>query len=120
VAGTCDPFHGLCLARSRFQVRVDFIDPRTGSAGTGQPVALTEDTGVFWFFDPANLELMIKVLDGRAINGEFWVFYGGLSDVDYTITVTDEASGAKRTYHNAPHHLASVADTAAFPAGAGD
>ncbi len=120
VAGTCDAFQGLCLARNRFQVQVDFIDPRTGSAGKGQAVPLTEDTGVFWFFDPANLELMIKVLDGSAINGEFWVFYGGLSDVDYTITVTDEASGAKRTYHNAPHHLASVADTAAFPAGAGN
>jgi hypothetical protein len=119
-AGTCDALRGLCLARNRFQVQVDFIDPRTGAAGKGRAVPLTEDTGVFWFFDPANLELMIKVLDGRAINGEFWVFYGGLSDVEYTITVTDEASGAKRTYHNAPHHLASVADTAAFPAGGGD
>ena len=120
VAGTCDALRGLCLARNRFQVQVDFVDPRTGAAGKGRAVPLTEDTGVFWFFDPANLELMIKVLDGTAINGEFWVFYGGLSDVEYTITVTDEASGAKRTYHNAPHHLASVADTAAFPAGGGD
>jgi hypothetical protein len=119
-AGTCDALRGLCLARNRFQVQVDFVDPRTGSAGKGRAVPLTEDTGVFWFFDPANLELMVKVLDGRAINGELWVFYGGLSDVEYTITVTDEASGAKRTYHNAPHHLASVADTTAFPAGGGD
>jgi hypothetical protein len=119
-AGTCDPSQGLCLAGDRFQARVDFIDPRTGLAGKGQAVPLTGDTGAFWFFDPTNLELMIKVLDGRAINGEFWVFYGGLSDVEYTITVTDEATGAKRTYHNARHHLASGADTAAFPAGGGD
>jgi hypothetical protein len=107
----------LRLGQDRFQVQVDFVDPRTGIAGQGRPVPLTDDTGAFWFFDPANLELMVKVLDGRAINGHFWVFYGALSDVEYTITVTDTATGGKRTYHNAPHHLASGADISSFPGG---
>ncbi len=77
-------------------------------------MTLSDDTGIFWFFDPANLELMVKVLDGTAINGRFWVFYGGLSDVDYTLTVTDTATGTQRIYHNPQHHLASVADIDAF------
>ena len=105
----------LSLGQGRFQVQVDFVDPRTGIAGQGQAVTLTGDTGAFWFFDPANLELMVKVLDGRAINGHFWVFYGALSDVEYTITVTDTATGGRRTYHNPPHHLASGADISSFP-----
>ena len=75
---------------------------------------LTGDTGYFWFFDEANVELVVKVLDGTAINGHYWVFYGALSDVQYTITVTDTLSGASRTYDNPQGTLASVADTAAF------
>ena len=30
----------------------------------------------------------------------FWVFYGALSDVAYTITVTDPQTGAVKTYNN--------------------
>ena len=40
---------------------------------------------------------------------------GALSDVEYTVTVADTVTSAVRTYHNPPRHLASVADTAAFP-----
>jgi hypothetical protein len=105
---------GLCLTRQRFQVQVDFTDPRTGIAGPARAVPLTVDTGVFWFFSPDNLELMVKVLDGTAVNGHFWVFYGALSDVEYTITVTDTVTGQRRTYHNALHHLASGSDVTAF------
>ena len=76
---------------------------------------LTGDTGAFWFFDPANLELMIKVLDGRAVNGYFWVFYGSLSNVEFTVTVTDTTTGAVKTYHNAPLQFASQADVDGLP-----
>jgi hypothetical protein len=54
------------------------------------------------------------VVDGRAFNGRFWVFYGALSDVEYTINVTDTETGAGRAYFNPSGQLASVADTAAF------
>jgi hypothetical protein len=104
----------LCLGFGGFTVSVQFTDPRTGLAGAATAVSLTSDTGAFWFFDNSNLELMIKVLDGRAINGKFWVFYGALSDVDYTITVTNMETGELRTYHNPRGTLASHADTQAF------
>ncbi|HSS77805.1 MAG TPA: hypothetical protein VLV54_13815, partial [Thermoanaerobaculia bacterium] len=104
----------LCLASGHFTVSVQFTDPRTGLAGAATAVPLTADTGAFWFFDDSNLELMIKVLDGRAINGKYWVFYGALSDVDYTITVTRPETGEVRTYHNPHGTLASRADTQAF------
>ncbi len=61
-----------------------------------------------------NVELVIKVLDGTAINGHFWVFYGALSNVQYTITVTDTQTQAVKTYTNPSGTLASVADTSAF------
>jgi photosystem II stability/assembly factor-like uncharacterized protein len=104
----------LCLNGGRFQVAVVWRAPSLGTSGAGQAVVLTGDTGYFWFFNNANVELIVKVLDGRPLNQRFWVFYGALSDVEYTITVTDTATGAIRTYFNPPGRLASVADTSAF------
>ena len=54
------------------------------------------------------------MLDGRPVNGKFWLFYGALSDVEYTLTVTDTMTGRVKEYHNPHGRLASVADTAAF------
>ena len=55
-----------------------------------------------------------QMVDGRPLNNHFWVFRGGLSDVDYTIRVTDTATGTVRTYRNLPNSLTSGADTSAF------
>ena len=114
----CPPVIGpqsfLCLASGQFIAEVQFTDPRTGLAGHATAVPLTSDTGAFWFFDDANLELMVKVLDGRTVNGKYWVFFGALSDVDYTLTVTENGTGQVKTYHNPRGTLASRADTQAF------
>ncbi|MFY9820889.1 MAG: hypothetical protein WAM82_05870 [Thermoanaerobaculia bacterium] len=113
-AATCAGDAGqLCLG-GRFSVGVQFTNPASGASGTGQALPLTSDTGAFWFFAPDNVELVIKVLDGRAVNGHFWVFSGALSDVEYTITVTDTETHQTKVYHNPPHQLASRADTQAF------
>jgi photosystem II stability/assembly factor-like uncharacterized protein len=95
-------------------VGVAWSVPSQGTSGLGQAIPLSSDTGTFWFFDSANYELMIKVLDGRTVNGHIWVFYGALSNVQYTITVTDTQTGAIKNYTNASGTLASVADVLAF------
>ena len=65
----------LCLADGRFAVEVQWRDPfGSGDSGSGQASALTPDTGTFWFFDPSNIELIVKVLDARPLNGRFWLF----------------------------------------------
>ncbi|MEX0879151.1 MAG: hypothetical protein WD451_05395, partial [Thermoanaerobaculia bacterium] len=72
------------------------------------------DTGYLWFFSEENVELIVKVLDGRGVNGHYWVFYGALSNVEYTITVTNTQTGAVRVYTNPSGTLSSHADTRAF------
>ena len=57
---------------------------------------------------------MVKILDGTTVNGHFWVFYGALSDVEYTLRVTDTMTGAVRTYTNPPGSICGRADTTAF------
>ena len=97
-----------------FFIRVDWRVPSQGTSGRAQGVVLTSDTAYFWFFSANNVELVVKVVDGRPFNGYWWVFYGALSDVEYTITITDQATGQQKVYFNPSGTMASVADTAAF------
>lgn len=104
----------LCLgAEDRFQVEVSWTD-FDGLSGTGQALPQTDDTGAFYFFDPGNFELIVKLLDGRMINGRFWVFYGSLTNVEFTLTVTDTVTGEVVTYENPLGTFASAGDTSAF------
>jgi len=104
----------LCLNGGRFRVQVGWESPGRGS-GRGHATPLTSDTGYYWFFDSGNVELAVKVVDGTAVNGRFWVFAGALTDVAYTIAVTDTATGVLKTYQNPQGHMSSFADTSAFP-----
>jgi|GEM_PF-1227057 len=124
VSGSCVPGPTtLCLLDGRFQVEVEWENPRPpGDRGVGTVVptagaevsAGEDSTGIFWFFTPENLELVVKVLDGRVVNGRFWVFYGALTDVGYRITVTDTVGDVARTYENEPFNLCGDADVQAF------
>jgi hypothetical protein len=113
--GTCSSTETtLCLNNSRFSVAVSWQVLDQGRSGQGTAVPLSGDTGLFWFFDDSNIELVVKVLDGTGLNGSYWVFYAGLSQVEYTITVIDLETGRVKTYDNQSGSFASVADTSAF------
>ena len=52
---------------------------------SGRQVA--RDSALFWFLEPSNIELQVKVLDTCAINGYRWVFIAGLTDLEVRIEV---------------------------------
>lgn len=115
----------LCLLGGRFRVELRFHDPRTDDPVPGQPIPAerlesaiavpsTDQTGLFWFFAPENIELIVKMVDGRALNGHFWVFYGGVSNLEYRLEVTDTETGEVALYHNPRGELCGLADTLAF------
>ncbi len=97
-SAACAP-GALCLANGRFVVEATWRAPG-GASGQGVPVPYSRDTGMFWFFDEANLELVVKVLDGCALNRRYWVFAGGLTNVRVDLRVTDVARGTTVTYRN--------------------
>jgi hypothetical protein len=103
----------LCLNQGRFSARVAWKPP-SGIPTAAVPLILTPDTGAFWFLSANNIELVVKVVDGRVFNGRFWVFVGALTDIEYTVTVTDTLTGTEKSYSSPAGHLASFADTAAF------
>ena len=59
---------GAAEARRRLAL-ADAVLPRTGITGAAESRPLTNDTGLLWFFDSANVEMVIKVIDGCAVNG---------------------------------------------------
>jgi len=92
-AGACvDSPTTLCLDNGRFQVSANWTNPQS-QTGTGNAVKLTDDSGYFWFFDPANIEMVVKVLNGCAINNAYWVFAAGLTNVQVNWLVTDLQKG---------------------------
>lgn len=104
----------LCLREGRFRAELSWNDPRSGKSGVGHAVGMTRDSGYFWFFNQKNVEVVLKILDGRTLTGHFWVFYASMSDVAYSLTVTDTVKGESRTYENPAFTMASRADTSAF------
>ena len=98
-ADDCSSGTRLCFADGRFRVEVSWTAP-DGSSRSAHAVALTSEAGYFWFFDPDNVELAVKVLNGCGINARYWAFATGLTNLEVTITVTDTVTGQVKTYSN--------------------
>ena len=104
----------LCLNQDRFAVRVQWRDFQ-GNTGVGQALPLRDDTGLFWFFHPENVELTVKVLDACGPFGHYWVFIASGSTVEYEIRVTDTDDDETAIYRNARGQVPSlIPDTGAF------
>jgi len=114
-AGGCVPTATrLCLHGGRFEAEVAWSD-YTGHVGAGVlATASSPDSGLFWFFSPSNWELQLKVLDGCGVNGHFWVYAAGTTDVAWTLTVRDRTSGLVKTYSNPLGHASAAVTDAAF------
>ena len=116
-AATSNPT-SLTLAH-RFTAALFARDPRTGAVGFGQPLPQSDIFGYFSIpaltFNPNNPEVFIKIIDGTSFNGAFWVFYSGLTDLEYTLTVTEISSGRVRTYTKPAGGKCGDFDTSAFP-----
>jgi hypothetical protein len=102
----------LCLL-GRYEVEVTW-KTSAGQTGAGTAVPDSDNAGFFWFFGPENLELVVKVLDGTPVNGKVWVFYGSLSDLEYTVRITDTQTGRFKTWRNQQGSLSGAADTSAL------
>ncbi len=84
------PITTLPLVGHRFAVTVDRSAPNGG--GPAFAVPLTDESGYFWFFDATNVELTVKILDGRPVNGHYWVFVASMTNLPYTVKIEDLAS----------------------------
>lgn len=76
-----------CLVDGRFRVYVF----HEGKGARRLPIA-GDNAVLFYFFEPSNPEMLLKVLNGCAVNGHWWVFGSAATDLPYRIEITDLAA----------------------------
>ncbi len=81
----------------RVSLCYETADGTKGEARAG--IYKSTESGLLWFFDSNNAEVLIKVLDGCSANGHRWAFMAAATDVAFNLYVTD---GRNQTwsYHN--------------------
>jgi hypothetical protein len=121
---TCSPNSTtVCLNGNRFRVSIVYRNqfanpPTTGNfvAARLNPAATNPDTALFGFGAATDVEVVVRLVDARPFAPRFDVYYGGLTDVEYTVTVTDTVTGASKTYKNNPGQVGGGVDRSTFPA----
>ncbi|MCB1008764.1 MAG: hypothetical protein KDB94_07700 [Acidobacteria bacterium] len=95
----CVPSETQVCLRGRFSVSARF-DAGPTHVGEARALPYSNESGLLWFFAPENVELLVKVLDGCAINGAYWVYAAGLTDAFVEIEVLDTWTGELWTRSN--------------------
>ncbi len=105
----------LCLHDGRYELEARWATPG-GREGLGKWVPETgANSGLFYFFEADNWEVLLKTLDACAINDRWWFFSSATTNVEYTLTVRDRETGKVRRYLNPPGQNArAVTDVFAF------
>ena len=114
-AAACLPdAHALCLGIFRITAAWE----GSGQSGTGNAASITPNAGAFWFFNPSDIEVVVKILDACRSTGKFDVYVNGLTHLGVTVTVTNVRTGAAKSYANpdgAPFSLIFDGSTFACP-----
>ena len=103
--------NAVCLLGGRFRLELDWRNQFDSSSGRGAGKKLSDLTAAFSFTDPANLEVLVKTLD---FGDRVLVLYGTLSNLEYTLRITETTSGRVKTYHNAANNYCGGLDNNAF------
>ncbi len=106
----------LCLWNSRFEVEAGWREEDRARSGPARVVDEgTEESGLFYFFDPDNWEMLVKVLDGCDENGRVWVLTASTTTLGYWIYVYDTATAEGWYDRKDPGEPATaIIDTEAF------
>ncbi len=76
----------------------------------------SEQSAILYFFDRNNAEVLIKVLDGCAINGHRWVFVAPVTTLAFNLSITPPDGGTPWTHQNRLNQTAAAkSDITAFP-----
>ncbi len=114
----------VCLLNDRFRVAIAYVNPFSNppnQPGTFLAARLLQgsqnpDTALFGFSSAQAVEVVVRVQDTRPFAPRFDVYYGGMTDVSYTVTVTDTQTGTIRQYVNAAGRVGGGVDRTSFPA----
>jgi plastocyanin len=106
----------LCLNNHRFKAVLDWHTATDDGQGAAVPLPSAPDSGLFYFFSPTNIEMLIKVLNACVPPfNHYWVFFAATTNVEFAVVVTDTANGKTVAYFNPLNRAAPpVQDINAF------
>ena len=82
----------IILQQNRIRVSVAWKSQYTGQSGDAWVIPQTDEFAYFYFSDPGNPEVFVKVLDFGATS-PYLVFYAGLTDFEYTVRFRNLQTG---------------------------
>lgn len=101
-----------------FDVTLTARDPRTGATGDGVVLGQNDVYGYFALpslsGNAGNPEVIVKIVDASSIGQNYWVFYASMTDLEFTISVKENATGVVKTYSADPAHPSGQFDTSGF------
>jgi formylglycine-generating enzyme required for sulfatase activity len=104
----------LDLSKGHVRVGVTWRSQYTGQTGTATALPQTDQFGYFYFTDPNNPEVFVKVLD-FGFASPYLLFWGGLTDYEYTVTFTNIETGQSASFHKQPGTFTGGADNSSLP-----
>lgn len=103
-----------------FDIALTARDQRTGNTGSGIVIGQNDVYGYFSLptlsGNAGNPELIVKMVDASGIGQNYWVFYGTMTDLEFTLSVKENATGIVKTYAQDPAHPSGQFDTSGFQA----
>ena len=89
----------------RIRTTVEFSTVQGGGkSGVGQAIELSalgvNHGGLFWFFGASNPELLVKIVNGCAVNDNYWIYASAGTNVGFTLSLVDTVLGHQAIYSN--------------------
>ncbi len=85
-------YNAMACVRTPQELRLFAHHDATGNVQVfrvAPPDAQLEDSGLFYFFDVSNVEMLVKVLEAAPINSRYWVFAAATTDVTFDVKQVD-------------------------------
>jgi PKD repeat protein len=103
-----------------FDLTLSARDPRTGNTGVGKVIGQNDVYGYFSLptlsGNAGNPEIIVKMVDATGIGQNYWVFYGAMTDLEFTLAVQENATGVVKNYVQDPAVPSGQFDTSGFAA----
>jgi plastocyanin len=93
--------HTLCVTGGRFMAEVVWRTGNDSGQGTSVLLPSAPSSGLFYFFSPDNIELLVKVLFACVPQfNRYWVYFAATTDQEFALVVTDTQTGKTKGYYN--------------------
>ena len=105
-------------AAHSFDLTLTARDPRTGNVGAGKVIGQNDVYGYFSLptlsGNAGNPEIIVKMVDATGIGQNYWVFYGSMTDLEFTLSVKENATGVVKSYRKDDSKPSGQFDTSGF------